>query len=92
MVLAGILRAEAVLAIANGLFLLFIAFGGVAVATSQMPGPVAAIINLLPSAALANGLRDSLEAGAFPVQSIAVLAAWTVVGVLLARRTFRWEP
>ena len=91
-VLAGVLRAEAVLAIANGLFLLFIAFGGVAVATSQMPGPVAAVINLLPSAALANGLRDSLEAGSFPVQSVAVLAIWTVIGVALARRTFRWEP
>ena len=92
MVLAGILRAEAVLAIANGLFLLFIAFGGVAVATSQMPGPVAAVIDLLPSAALANGLRTSLETGAFPTLAVIVLAAWTVVGVVLARRTFRWEP
>ncbi len=92
MVLAGNLRAEAVLAIANGLFLLFIAFGGVAVATSQMPGPVAAVIDLLPSAALANGLRTSLETGAFPTLAVIVLAAWTVVGVVLARRTFRWEP
>lgn len=92
MVLAGVLRAEAVLAIANGLFLLFIMFGGVAIATSQMPGPIGHVIDLLPSAALANGLRESLETGAFPAMAIAVLAVWTVVGVLLARRSFRWEP
>ncbi|MDP2014958.1 MAG: ABC transporter permease [Actinomycetota bacterium] len=92
MVLAGVFRAEAVLAIANGLFLLFIAFGGVAIATSQMPGAVGAVIDLLPSAALANGLRQSLESGTFPALSIGVLAAWTVLGVLLARRSFRWEP
>lgn len=92
MVLAGVFRAEAVLAIANGLFLLFIAFGGVAVATSQMPGAVGAIIDLLPSAALANGLRQSLELGTFPALAVGVLAAWTLAGVLLARRSFRWEP
>lgn len=92
LVLAGALRAEAVLAIANGLFLLLIMFGGVAVATSHMPGAVGAVIDLLPSAALANGLRESLETGQFPALAIVVLAAWTVVGVVLARRSFRWEP
>ncbi|MDO9486179.1 MAG: ABC transporter permease [Actinomycetota bacterium] len=92
MVLAGVFRAEAVLAIANGLFLLFIMFGGVAVATSQMPGPVGAAIDLLPSAALANGLRESLETGGFPVLAVIVLTFWTVLGVVLARRSFRWEP
>ncbi|MDO8731210.1 MAG: ABC transporter permease [Actinomycetota bacterium] len=92
MVLAGVLRAEAVLAIANGLFLLLIMFGGVAVATSQMPGTVGAVIDLLPSAALANGLRESLENGSFPALAVVVLAVWTLVGVVLARRSFRWEP
>lgn len=92
LVLAGALRAEAVLAIANGLFLLLIMFGGVAVATSQMPEAVGAVIDLLPSAALANGLREALETGQFPALAIAVLAVWTLVGVVLARRSFRWEP
>lgn len=92
LVLAGLLRAEAVLAIANGLFLLFILFGGVVVATSQMPDAVASIIDLLPSAALANGLRESLQQGGLPVLPVIVLLVWTAIGVLLARRSFRWEP
>lgn len=92
LVLAGLLRAEAVLAIANGLFLLLILFGGVVVATSQMPDAVASVIDLLPSAALANGLRESLQQGGLPVLPVIVLLVWTAIGVLLARRSFRWEP
>ena len=92
MVIAGIFRAEAVLAIANGLFLLFIMFGGVIIASSQMPNAVANIIDLLPSAALANGLRSSLESGSLPLLSIVVLGAWAAVGMYIAKRTFKWEP
>ena len=92
LVLAGLLRAEAVLAIANGLFLLLILFGGVVVATSQMPDAVASVIDLLPSAALANGLRESLQQGGLPVLPVIVLLVWTAIGVVLARRSFRWEP
>jgi ABC-2 type transport system permease protein len=92
MVIAGLFRAEAVLAIANGLFLLFIMFGGVIIASSQMPNAVANIIDLLPSAALANGLRSSLESGSLPLLSIVVLGAWAAVGMYIAKRTFKWEP
>lgn len=92
MVLAGVLRAEAVLAIANGLFLVFIMFGGVVIATSDMPGAIGSVVSLLPSAALASGLRVSLESGQVPLGPVIVLALWTVAGFALARRTFRWEP
>jgi ABC-2 type transport system permease protein len=92
MVIAGMFRAEAVLAIANGLFLVFIMFGGVIIASSQMPNAVANIIDLLPSAALANGLRSALELGSLPVLPIIVLAIWAAVGMYVARRTFTWEP
>jgi len=92
MVLAGTLRAEAVLAIANGLFLVLIMFGGVVIATADMPGVMGTVIGLLPSAALANGLRGSLESGSLPLAAIAVLAVWAAAGFALARRSFRWEP
>jgi len=92
MVIAGVFRAEAVLAIANGLFLVFIMFGGVIIATSQMPNAVAKIVDLLPSAALADGLRTALEQGAFPLLSIIVLATWAAIGIFVAQRTFHWEP
>lgn len=92
MVIAGMFRAEAVLAIANGLFLVFIMFGGVIIASSHMPNAVAKIVELLPSAALANGLRSSLESGSLPLLPIFVLTIWAAVGMYIARRTFKWEP
>lgn len=90
--LAGLLRAEAVLALANGLFVLLIVFGGVVVPPASMPSVLGAIAAVLPSGALADGLRDSLGSGAWPLVPIGVLLAWAVTGALLARRTFRWEP
>jgi len=92
MVIAGMFRAEAVLAIANGLFLVFIMFGGVIIASSHMPNAVAHVIDLLPSAALANGLRSCLESGSLPLLSILVLILWAAAGMYVARRTFKWEP
>lgn len=89
--LAGTLRAEAVLALANGLFILLIVFGGVLIPVGSMPAPVGAVVSLLPSAALADGLRATLVDGAFPVMDITALVVWTVAAALLARRTFRWD-
>ena len=89
--LAGLLRAEAVLAVANGLFLVLIMFGGVIIPTSALPGPLAAIAQWLPSAALADGLRQCLASESIPhAQSWVVLVVWLTVGLLVARRTFRW--
>lgn len=85
--LAGLLRAEAVLAVANGLFLLLIVFGGVVVPTSSLPSAVQA----LPSAALTDALGAALVSGtAGSPGAWLVLAAWTVVGAALGARTFRW--
>lgn len=89
--LAGTLRAEAVLALANGLFILLIVFGGVLIPVGSMPAPVGAVVSLLPSAALADGLRATLVDGAFPVMDITALVVWAIAAALLARRTFRWD-
>lgn len=85
--LAGAFRAEAVLALANAIFVLLLIFGGVVVAAEQMPGGF--VIQWLPSALLADGLRST--DGASALISAAGLAIWGVVGILLARRTFRWD-
>ncbi|MDD2817264.1 MAG: ABC transporter permease [Candidatus Nanopelagicales bacterium] len=92
LVIAGHFRAEAVLAIANGLFLVMMIFGGVVIATSHMPTAVAHVVNLLPSAAMANGLRDALESGEIPYLALVILAVWAFAGTWLARKVFRWEP
>ena len=92
LVIAGHFRAEAVLAIANGLFLVMVIFGGIVIATSHMPNAVAHVVDLLPSAAMANGLRDALESGSVPALAISVLVFWAIAGIWLAKKVFRWEP
>jgi ABC-2 type transport system permease protein len=92
MALAGLLRAEAVLAVANGLFLALIMFGGVIIPASALPGPLGTLVGWLPSGALAAALHSSLVEHTGPsAQPVAVLVAWLTVGAVVARRTFRWS-
>lgn len=90
--LAGLLRAEAVLALANGFFIVLMVFGGVLIPPSSMPAPLGLVASALPSGGLANGLRMAMDAQSWPWSSLGVLACWAIVGALVARRTFRWEP
>lgn len=89
--LAGILRAEAVLALANAIFVLLIVFGGVVFAAADMPSAIGRVVSLLPSAALADALHSALNAGAFPTGPLIVLVAWGTSAAVLARRTFTWD-
>jgi ABC-2 type transport system permease protein len=92
LLLAGTLRAEATLAVANGLFLATLLVGGIVQPLEQLPGPLAALAALLPGAALAETLRVALGAPAGDVTgSLAVLTAWAVALPVAAARTFRWE-
>jgi ABC-2 type transport system permease protein len=92
MALAGLLRAEAVLAVANGLFLALIMFGGVVIPAQSLPGPLATLATWLPSGALADALAAALVAGSAPtLQAVGVLLAWLTMGALVAVRTFRWS-
>lgn len=90
--LAGVLRAEATLAAANGIYLLLLLGGGVVIPLSVLPDPLATVAAALPSGALGEGLRSVLLDGAgIPLASVAVLLLWTALGALVAARTFRWE-
>ena len=89
---AGTLRAEANLALANGLFLVLLFLGGMAYPLSKLPGPLQAFARLLPAAALSECVRGVLAAGhTFPVGSLVVLVAWAIGAPILAIRFFRWE-
>ncbi len=89
---AGVLRAEATLAVANGIFVLLMLGGGVVVPATSLPAAWGTLVGYLPSGALAGGLRDVLIAGqSLPVTPCIVLAVWAVVGFVLAARTFKWE-
>jgi len=90
--LAGTLRPEATLAVANGLFLLFLLLGGIVVPLDRLPDAVAAIAAILPAAALADVLRIGLGAtSGDPVGPFLVLVAWATGAAVVAGRTFRWE-
>lgn len=88
----GTLRAEITLAVANLVWLVLVLVGGIVVPTDELPGPLAAVVARLPSAALADGLRSTLSTGAAPaVGPLLVLSAWAVAAAALAVRLVRWR-
>jgi ABC-2 type transport system permease protein len=91
LLMAGTLRAEATLALANGLFLLFLMIGGIVLPVDHLPAPLATIAPYLPASALADLFRATLGAGADPTVPSLVLAAWGIASAWLAAITFRWE-
>lgn len=91
LLLAGTLRAEAVLAVANLLWVLLLAGGGVLLPAAMLPGPLGSLAVLLPSGALGEALRMTLTDGVLPTSSVLVLVCWTVVLGGAAIRLFRWH-
>ena len=92
MLMAGTLRAEANLALANGLFLVLLFLGGMAYPLAKLPNAVEAVAKLLPAAALSETVRAVLTPGrSFPVGELVVLLVWAVAAPLAAAHWFRWE-
>ncbi len=90
LLLAGTLRAEAVLAAANLVWVLLLAAGGVVLPPDRL-GRWGAVAELLPSGALGDALRAALLHGSLRVGSLVVLAAWGVAAAVAAVRFFRWD-
>lgn len=84
LLLAGTLRAEAVLAGANLLWVLLLAGGGIV-----LPG--AAWTAALPSGALGDGLRLALAHGEWSGWPLLVLGLWTALLAWACVRLFRWS-
>jgi len=92
MLLAGTLRAEANLAVVNGLYLVLLFLGGMAYPLARLPEGVRFLAELLPAAALSESVRGVLQASPdLPLGSFTVLMVWAVATPLLAVRYFRWE-
>jgi ABC-2 type transport system permease protein len=92
--MAGTLRAETVLAVANLLFLAFLVVGGIIVPIDRLPGPLAAVAAALPAAPLSDLLRiglGSAAGGADALSPLALLAGWAIGAGGLAAATFHWE-
>jgi ABC-2 type transport system permease protein len=91
LLMAGTLRAEATLALANALFLVLLFVGGMAYPLSRLPDVLETVARALPAAALAESLRDVLDGRAFPWGEVGVLVAWAIGAPLVAARFFTWE-
>ena len=92
LLMAGTLRAEATLALANLIYIVLLGLGGVVFPLTKFPAGAQPFLTLLPTGALATGLRSVLaHAAGVPARDLAVLAVWAIVGIGLAARTFRWE-
>lgn len=92
LLMAGSLRAEATLAGANLVWLLLLLGGGVIAPLSRYPEAARPFLELLPLAALSEGLRAVLAHGSgLPWSHVLVLAAWALVAGGAAAATFRWE-
>ncbi len=91
LLLAGALRPEATLVVANTVFLVALLLGGVLLPIADLPEPLAAIALISPVGALAEAFSAALGQGASVVGSLAVVAIWGALGLLGAIRTFRWD-
>lgn len=104
LLLAGTLRAEATLALANGLFLGFLMLGGIVLPVDHLPAFLQPIAAVLPATALADLLRIAFDAvpgaapgagagagAGSPIGPAMLLGAWGVVTAGLAIWRFRWD-
>lgn len=91
LLIAGTLRAEATLAVANLVYVVLLVGGGLLVPLSRYPGNSHRFLELLPSGALGEGLRDIFAGYAPDPLALLVLSGWALVAGFLTVRTFRWE-
>lgn len=91
MLIAGTLRAEATLALANLVYVVLLVGGAVLVPLDRYPSGTQPMLELLPSGALGQALRDVFAGSGPGLLPVVVLLVWGLVAGALAARTFRWE-
>jgi ABC-2 type transport system permease protein len=92
LLVAGTLRAEVTLAVANLIWLVLLFAGGIAIPLSKYPSGAHDVLQYLPSAALSDGLHRVLQEGHFlPVGPLVTLFVWAVLALPAAARWFKWE-
>lgn len=91
LLLAGTLRAEGVLALANLIWIALLGLGGLIIPRTQLPPGLSHVAAVLPSGALGDGLREAFIYGRLALLPLLVLVAWGAAATLLTSRTFRWS-
>jgi ABC-2 type transport system permease protein len=82
---------EAAPAYTNAVFLPLIFISGVFYSADELPEALKVIAEALPLKHLIDGLSAAIVGGGDAGTAALVLAAWTVAGVVLAVRFFRWS-
>lgn len=92
LLLAGILRSEVMIGLANAVYLVLLFLGGMIFPLSSLPTVLFDLANLLPAAATSQIFYHSLGiGGSISASKWIVLVAWAVLAPLAATRFFRWE-
>jgi ABC-2 type transport system permease protein len=80
-------------AITSGTYIPLALVSGTFSTDLQLPHWLDTIVTLLPVKALTDGLRAGYDPAVhtWPLANLVVLAVWTLVGIGLAHRYFRWE-
>jgi ABC-2 type transport system permease protein len=91
LLMAGTLRAEGTLAVANGAYLLLLVLGGMAYPLAKLPLALQDVARVLPAAPMTDCLRGALTGAGIPGARLSILIGWAVLAPLLAARSFRWE-
>ena len=89
LLLAGRLRAESVLGLANLIYVILLIGGALIIPVSRYPAALRQVIEVLPTAALGEGLRAAAN-GQLLGWPVLVLLAWLVAAGLAAWKGFRW--
>jgi ABC-2 type transport system permease protein len=85
--------AEGSSAVVNAIYLPMAFISGVFFSTSEMPGFLQAIAEVLPLTYFLDLIRASfIEGESFAPSAVAAVTVWGLVGLLVAVRRFRWEP
>jgi ABC-2 type transport system permease protein len=89
LLLAGRLRAESVLGLANLIYVILLIGGALIIPVARYPTALRPVIEALPTAALGEGLRAAAH-GQLLGWPVLVLLAWLVAAGLAAWKGFRW--
>ena len=89
LLLAGRLRAEATLGLANLIYVVLLVGGALILPVDRYPTAVRPVLELLPTAALGEGLRGAAS-GTVLLWPLLVSLVWLVLAGAAARRGFRW--
>ncbi|WP_258806155.1 ABC transporter permease [Pseudarthrobacter sp. NS4] len=91
LLVAGTVRPEATLAITNLLWILLGALGGIVIPVGRLPAAAQGLVELLPSGALGESMREAFLSGTLDGAAALILLLWTLFAGAAAIRWFKWN-